>query len=435
MAVNIDVRSDEMPSSTLLFGTVNALDFIYLPLALLTAPIWMRKKRGGLDQRLGHVGAMLKKPAEESIRCRILLHAVSVGEVNALRSMVPDLVKRADIIISTTTDTGLSHAQSLFGDLNGCDVVRYPLDCSWMVDRFLDLVQPEVVGLVELEVWPNFVKACAKRGMPIGIINGRLSARSFKGYRKIRKLLSPTFCRLSFACVQDSDYAKRIETMGVHKDRIRITGSMKWDSVDATVHTEPSAKAIEIADAMGIDLGKPIVVAGSTGPGEETMLDRALPPQVQLVMAPRKPDRFDEVGEAVPGCVRRSTGEHRPGASRFVLDTIGELSCVYELADVVIIGRSFFDLYGSDPVEPAAMGKPVLIGPEFSDFNHPMDLLSAAKAIQVVDRQRVGEAVTGLLDDALMREAMGRRARACVLDQQGASRIHMNVLLDSCPSG
>ena len=151
---------------------------------------------------------------------------------------------------------------------------------------------------------------------------------------------------------------------------------------------------------------------------------------MQLVIAPRKTDRFVEAGDAVQGCVRRSNGDRRDGATRFVLDTIGELSAVYELADVVIIGRSFFDLYGSDPVEPAAMGKAVLIGPAHSDFQQAMGALIEADAIQVVDRQQVGAAVAELFVDSERRTAMGERARACVLGQQGASTRHRDVLFE-----
>jgi len=411
---------------------VNVLDLLYIPLGLVAAPFVMRKKRSGWDQRVGHVSAMLKDNASEPGKPRIMLHAVSVGEVNALRSLVPELSQRAHVIVSATTDTGLAHAQSLFGSLDSCDVVRYPLDCSWMVRRFLDTVRPDVVGLVELEVWPNFIKACTKRGVPIGIINGRLSARSFKGYRKIRFLLRSTFGRLRFVCAQDEQYADRLLAMGVHPDRLSVTGTMKWDTVDATgdaSHTQSSEKAIEIASAMGIDLGKPLIVAGSTGPGEEAILHAAVPEDVQLLIAPRKVDRFHEAGDAVPGCVRRSTGEQRPGATRFVLDTIGELSGMYELAHIVIIGRSFFDLFGSDPVEPAALGKPVLIGPAHSDFEQAMRVLLDGDAIQVIERHEVKAVVEELLADPERRSAMGQRARACVRAQQGASGRHLEVLM------
>jgi len=414
---------------------VNALDLLYIPIAVIAAPFLMRKKREGWDQRVGHIESMLKSDVvgpgiQVASKPRVLLHAVSVGEVNALRTIVPELSQLSHVIVSTTTDTGLAHAQGLFSELEACDVVRYPLDCSWMVRRFLDIVRPDVVGLVELEVWPNFVKACSKRQIPIGIINGRLSARSFKGYKKIRMLLKPTFRRLKFVCVQDQDYADRIQHMGVSRDRISITGSMKWDSIDASVHREPSEKSVEIAHAMGVDLKRPIVVAGSTGPGEEALIHNAVSSDIQLIIAPRKTDRFEEAAESVAGCVRRSNNEKLLGSNRFLLDTIGELSAIYEIADLVIVGRSFFDLYGSDPIEPAALGKCVLIGSSHSDFQQAMQLLQNAGGIQVVDSQELGEEVARLLQDDALRHKMGSRARACVNDQQGASKKHVEILME-----
>ncbi len=285
-----------------------------------------------------------------------------------------------------TTDTGLARAQSLFGGSAHVHIVRYPLDCSWMVDRFLDLVRPDVVGLVELEVWPNFIKRCVKRSIPIGIINGRLSERSFKGYRRIRSLLRPTFARLSFACVQDEAYANRIGSMGVPEERIRITGTMKWDSISTVSLHEPSDRARTIASEMGVDLGRPIVVAGSTGPTEELLMHESVPDDVQLIIAPRKTERFEEASATVPGATRRSSGARAPeGTTRFILDTIGELSSVFELADIVVMGRSFNDQFGSDPIEPAALGKPVIIGARYGDFESSVGLLRSVNGIRIED--------------------------------------------------
>ena len=296
-------------------------------------------------------------------------------------------------------------------------------------------MRPDAIALVELEVWPNFIKRCVKRRIPIGLINGRLSARSFKGYRKIRFLLKPTFARLSFACVQDGEYAKRIEAMGVPGDRIEITGSMKWDSIDTTPRDELSEQARTIAQELGLDLTKPIVVAGSTGPDEEGLMHASVPEDVQLVVAPRKTERFDEAAAAIPGCVRRSTGERVPGTSRFLLDTIGELSSVYEVADIVIMGRSFNDQFGSDPIEPAAQGKPVLIGPRHSDFDAAIELLVGSGGLRVADRGTLAEHVRELLDNPGLREEMGASARACVRAQQGASDRHIEVILSHLKSG
>lgn len=408
---------------------VNLLDCLYIPV-LLTAPIWMRKKRDGWDQRFGHVADMFDEAALDPERPRVLVHAVSVGEVNALRAIVPILAKDAEVFVSTTTDTGLARAQSLFGAVDHTHVVRYPLDCSWMVDRFLDRVRPDVVGLVELEVWPNFIKRCVQHNIPIGIINGRLSARSFKGYRKARFLLRPTFARLSFACVQDQDYADRIRAMGVPSDRVRITGTMKWDSISTEPRDTPSDRARSIATEMGIDLDLPIIVAGSTGPTEEALMHKSVPDDVQLIIAPRKTERFDEAAASVPGSTRRSSGVRAPeGTTRFILDTIGELSSVFELADIVIMGRSYNDQFGSDPIEPAALGKPVIIGSRYGDFESAVGLLRSVDGIRIETRETLGSATRALLDDPEGRRAMGDAARSCVRDQQGASPEHARVLL------
>lgn len=414
---------------------VNLLDLVYIPVGLATAPIWLRKKREGWDQRFGRVGPMLRRQAGDSGRPRVLLHAVSVGETNALRALVPMLAETCEVIVSATTDTGLARAQSLYHTLDHVEVVRYPLDCSWMVDRFLDTVRPDVVGLVELEVWPNFIARCRKREIPIGIINGRLSARSFKGYKRLRAVLRPMFARLAFACAQDERYADRLRAMGVRDDRVSVTGSMKWDSIDAGDREGPSERALGIARAMGVDLSRLIVVAGSTAQGEEALLDKAVGDSAQLICAPRKPERFDEAASAMPGCARRSAHEHaQPGTTRFLLDTIGELSAVYELADVVVVGRSFGDLYGSDPTEPAALGKPVLIGPANSDFTQAIEALRSHRAICVVAREALAGELARLLGDAEERRAMGERARRCVREQQGASARHAAVLRDHLPS-
>ena len=408
---------------------MNLLDLLYIPIGIVTAPLWMRKRRDGWDERFGHVQSMFDTDSIDPSRPRVMLHAVSVGEVNALRALAPMLAEHAHVFISTTTDTGLARARSLFGALEHVSIVRYPLDCSWMVNRFLGMVKPDTVALVELEVWPNFIKLCTKRGIPVGLINGRLSARSFKGYRKIRALLRPTFRRLVFACVQDQDYANRIGTMGMPSERIQISGSMKWDSISTESMPEPSEKAKTIAREMGVDLDRPIVVAGTTGPTEEALIHESVSSDVQLIIAPRKTERFDEAAQSVPGCVRRSSGEQGVGTNRFVLDSIGELSSVYELADLVIMGRSFNDQFGSDPIEPSALGKPVLIGPRFSDFEVSVKLLREAGGLWVVERDQLQCTINELLDDNGLRDRMGNAARSCVTAHQGASERHMRVLL------
>ncbi len=447
---------------------MNLLDALYLPAAVATAPWWARKARGGWNERFGRIDELPPAPAG---RKRILLHAVSVGEVNTLRSLVPLLAEHADVVVSVTTDTGLARARALFdadqaalGSPPPATVVRYPLDFSPAVKRFLDAVKPDAIGLIELELWPNFVAECGRRGVPVCVINGRLSARSFRGYHRFRSFFARTFSAIEFAAVQDAAYAERFEAMGVRADHIRITGSMKWDSVSLVAHV-PGAE--ELADNLGIDRSRPLIVGGSTGPlpepsahalyhankgrfvtlsareaaklGEEGLLHAACPEGSQLLCAPRKPERFDEAFAALGGearCIRRSVTKNAPVPpaahqhDRFLLDTIGELRAAYSLADIAIVGRSFGDLHGSDPIEPIALGKPTLIGPRFGDFDSIVQTFRAAGAIEVVDAPDLARTLAALLADRPRCAAMAEAGRQCVRKNQGATAIHAQMLLE-----
>lgn len=407
---------------------MNALDLLYAPLALVTAPWWARKKRSGWGERFGGI-APLPAPGE---RPRVLLHAVSVGEVGAIRTLVELLSRDCEVVVSAATDTGLGRARELYA--SRAMVVRYPLDFSGSVRRFLDAVRPDAVALVELEVWPNFVRACEDRGIPVCVVNGRLSERSFRGYRRLRRFIGRSFARLAFAGVQDEGYAERFRAMGVAPERCIVTGTMKWDS--ATMGGEVEG-AEELARELGIDRTRPLIVAGSTGPlpetlvatpggdrrvaGEEALLHEACPAGVQLLCAPRKPERFAEGAEAMPGCVRRSTGGGDPASGRFLLDTIGELRKAYALADLVVVGRSFGTLFGSDPLEPAAMGKAIVIGPATSDFAQVVRSLEDAGGIVRSGVSSLGNDLRALMADASRRAELGRAAGECVRASQGAS--------------
>ena len=409
-------------------------------------------------------------------RPRVLVHAVSVGEVNATRGLVAALVGRgAEVVVSATTNTGYARAAGLFDGMAGvAGVVRFPLDFSVAVGRFLDRVRPDAVALVELEVWPNFVAACDRRGVPVVVVNGRLSGRSFAGYRWARWALGRSFGRLAAVGAQTSEYAVRFEAMGVAADRVSVLDTVKWDGApggEAVAALE--AEAGRLAAAMGVDRARPLVVAGSTGPGEPGLLvaawraglaSGAWPRGTQLLVAPRKPEWFDAaaramraggaaggaVGGAVggvtgeAGLVRRSAagaagaaggavdaGGHAAGsAGLFLLDTIGALQAAYALADVVVVGRSLMgDLYGSDCMEPAALGKATLIGPHHDDFADTVEALVAGDGLAVVAAEGLGEAVGALLRDEARREAMGASARAVVEERRGASERYAALVM------
>jgi len=398
------------------------LDAFYLVLVIVSAPWWIRKKRGGWRERFGHVS-----PPTTSGRPRLLIHAVSVGEVNLTRRLVALLARECDVIVSVTTDTGIARARELFQSAAGVTIVRFPLDATWMVRRFLDAVQPDAVGLVELEVWPNFIRACEKRGVPVAILNGRLSERSFGRYRLARPLLGRGFASLAACAVQDETYRARFIAVGAPADRCAVLGSMKWDSVDDAV--EPDA-ADALARDLGVDRSRPLIVAGSTAPDEHALLHAAMPSGVQLLCAPRRPEWFDDAARDLPGCVRRSSGpaRNRHSADRYLLDSIGELRTAYVLADVAVVGRSFGDLYGSDPMEPASLGKPVVIGPSVADFAEPVGVLRDAGALIQTTREGLPAVLESLIRDTDERLAIGARARACVSANRGATERHAALL-------
>jgi 3-deoxy-D-manno-octulosonic-acid transferase len=399
-----------------------ALDLVYFAVASVTSPVWLvRMIRTGkirTDWR-GRLGRTPVLPAKT--RPRLLIHAVSVGEVNAVRMLVETLVastKSIEIVIATTTDTGFARASELWRDR--FPVVRYPFDFSRSVRRFLQSVQPDGVALVELEVWPNFTAACHRAGIPVCVINGRLTARSFQRYQKVKPLVLPSFRRLAQVGAQNAEYAQRFGAMGVPQDRITITGTMKWDTAQIA---DEVVGADELAREMGIDRSRPVVVAGSTAPGEHELLMRALPPGAQLLCAPRKPEWFEQAARALGNCVRRSQPNTRENASegRFLLDTIGELRKAYALATVVVIGRSFGNLHGSDMMEPIALGKATIVGPAIDDFRETVAELKAGDGIVQCTPEHLPQALKQLLENESRRAQLAANGRSVIRTHQGAT--------------
>lgn len=413
-------------------------DAAYLAAVAATAPVWAwRMQRTGKLRtdwraRFGHGDAL--PPARGK---RVLVHAVSVGEVNAMRTLVGRLSAPGtgvEAVVAATTDTGIGRAREAYGAAHA--VVRYPFDASWMVRRFLDRVRPDAVVLAELEVWPNFVQECAARGIAVTVVNGRLSARSFGRYLRVRPVLASTFRRLSAVFAQNEEYAARFVALGVPAGRVYVTGTMKWDTAQVADQVPGAA---ELAEELGIDRSRPLVVAGSTAPEEHALLRDAVPPGAQLLCAPRKPEWFDGAARDLPGCVRRSaagaSGRGGSASGRFLLDTIGELRKAYALADVVVIGRSFGALHGSDPMEPAALGKPLVCGPRMGDFRDSLEALRSAGAIEQVERAGLARAIAALLEDGAGRAAAGRRAQDAVRAHQGATERTAEALLGLLASG
>lgn len=420
-----------LPSAGTLAPMRRLADVCYGIMVTAGSPIWLPrmirtgKHRTDWRGRLGHV-----PPLPSKSRPRILIHAVSVGEVNAVRYLIDALEEQGDtppeIILAVTTDTGFARATSLFSDQ--LTVVRYPLDFSFSVERFLSAVKPDIAVLIELEVWPNFVGSCVRQGISVLVVNGRLTARSHRRYRLIRPLVRPTFARLSFVAAQSEAYAARFRDLGAPAERVSVTGTMKWDTAEIADHVE---SADTLAQQLGIDRKRPLIVAGSTAPGEHELLHAAAPSSAQLLCAPRKPEWFDQAARAMPGCVRRSqpsvpqTG--RP--DRFLLDTIGELRQAYALADIVVVGRTFTDLGGSDMMEPIALGKPTVVGPHVSNFQDTVrTLLEGDGLVQTTESELAG-LLERLLGDRQRCLQLAEMGRAVIRRNQGASQRHAELIL------
>ncbi len=391
------------------------LDCLYLLLAILALPRLLAKRRGGWPARFGK-GATL--PAKT--RPRVLLVAVSLGEVNLLRSIVRELGD-VEIVIASTTDTGFARARELFAEHHA--VVRYPLDFSRSVRRFLARVQPDAVALVELELWPNFLAACRRRRIPVAVINGRMSDRSAPRYRRFAFITRRWFSRLAVVGAQDELSAKRFRDAGAAD--VRVTGNMKWDA--SAVVPDP-ADVDRVRRRLGLDASRLIVVAGSTAPGEPELLRQALPAGAQLVVAPRRPEWFDVAAGVFPACSRWSAGEPEPGADVAILDAIGKLAAAYALADIVVLGRSFGDLHGSDPMEPAGLARPLLIGPAHADFRSSVEALESEGGLRVVVADSLRPALAELAASPEKRAEMGAAARRAAERLRGASARNAAII-------
>ena len=418
---------------------------LYLPV-LCYQMLVQGKNRRGWRQRFGHW------PVRPGVRPRVWVHAVSLGEVNATPLLVKRLQRslpRYDILVSTTTDTGYARACRLYGPDR---VFRFPLDFSWVVNRVLRRVQPAMIVLVELEVWYNLVRTATRRGIPVAVVNGRLTKRSARRFTWLGRLVRPMFRDLAWVGAQDQPIADRFVRLGAAPDRVEVTGSVKWDT--ATV-----GDTIEGADALAVALGitpnASLWVCGSTGPGEESiildayarLLDSGASPT--LVIVPRKPERFDEVAALIRSrgytCLRRS--EHRDDDGPYpeahsgdqpqpiiLGDTMGDLRKFYSLAQAVFVGRSLVPLGGSDPMEAAALAKPIIVGPHTDNFAGPVAAFAAADAIRVADNaQTLAAAVTELIDQP--QSGLGDRARQIVINNQGATDRTIRRLLGLLNSG
>ena len=398
----------------------------------------LRTRNGAVDVPLLSPGRAASGDCSAEARApglRLLVHGVSVGEVNAVTPLVEALDEDAhvQVVVSSATETGYARATKLHEGRR--PVVRYPLDFTWMVGRFLDRTRPDAVVLVEQELWPGFLRECRRRRIPVCLVNARMSESSFQRYKAFGPVARWLLRTLDLVVCQSDVYRDQFVRLGADPAHTHVTGSLKWD---AALPTGDPTRAAALSDSLGIDRDRPLVVAGSTGPGEERRLLESLPPGAQLLLAPRRPERWDEVAGLRPGMPRRSAIREGNGAQTgshdvFLLDTIGELTDAYHLADAVFVGRSLVPQGGSNPLESVAQGKPTVMGPHFENFKDVVAELVGAGGLAISDQpmSQIGEWLREPSRASAVAEA-GLRAMA---HNRGSARRTGELVLDRIRSG
>ena len=405
------------------------------------APYWMLRMavsgryRAGLSGRMGLVPAALKEAARG--REVVWLHAVSVGEVMAAAEVVRGLVAAWPgllVAVSTTTKTGQELAKR---QMKGSPVFYLPLDFAYAVRRYVRALEPRLMVLMESELWPNLLRECGRAGVPVAVVNARVSDRSFPRYLRLRRLWRPLLERVAVFLAQGEETAERLRAIGVNAERVRVVGNLKYD-----VRAVSEGEMAERLRAR-MPAGARVMVCGSTLEGEEAMLLRAWPeilkgePRAVMVLAPRHPERFGRVMETVRGAGWRlwkasALGERVEPfgfGDVVVLDTIGDLAAVYSLGAVAFVGGSLVPAGGHNPLEPARFGVPVVIGCSFNNFREIVEVMRAMDGICVVTLAEMPGALSELLGDEAEARLLGERGRAVFAEQTGATARTLEELL------
>lgn len=429
------------------------LNIMWLSLLVLLSPwlawrTWVKKKRFGdwREKLLGQV------PNRSSVCECVWFHAVSVGEVLQLPQLVAEIRRRRgefDLVISTTTVTGNQVAKEKFPD---AIVVFWPLDFSWAIRNAFQRLRPNLVVLVELELWPNFLSIAEQFKVPVALINGRITQRSVRGYGRIRPAVSAMLNKLRVISVQNEDYASRFRQIGAPQDRLFVDGSIKFDGVETDRNNHRTTQFRQLFQLTDQDL---VWVVGSTHAPEERMAiaawkdARIKHPNLRLLIAPRHAERFDEVAflieiELQLPLIRRSQLGPIDRTARanvvlrndavVLLDSLGELSACWGLADIAFVGGSLTNRGGQSMIEPAAYGAALIYGPHTANFAVVTSQLADRQAALVVHNEReLLECLVSCIEDRTAARQRGERARQLVLESQGATARTVEQLMDLIP--
>jgi 3-deoxy-D-manno-octulosonic-acid transferase len=415
------------------------LNAVYLSLVVVALPwiLWSALRHG--KHREGFAEKLLGRvPRRSGDRTCIWLHAVSVGEVNLLATTIAELSAREpewEIVVSTTTKTGYDLARRKYADRA---VFYCPLDFSWATANAMRRVRPTLLVLAELELWPSLIRAAKRQGVKVAIINGRLSDNSFRGYRRLRPLVSRVLRQVDLVAAQNAETAERFVALGARPETVHATGSLKFDGAQTD---RGNPRTTELRTLAGVGDRDVVLLAGSTQEPEEQytveILKRlaATHPHLRLILVPRHPQRFDEVAAMLEqsgvAWQRRSTLATFPNSrdltdrrwSALLVDTIGELGSWWGAAAIGFVGGSFGPRGGQNMLEPAAYGVATCFGPNTWNFRDIVGQLLAAEGARVVKDAAEFEAfVSRMLEQPHEAAALGERARRLVLSQQGATR-------------
>lgn len=420
-----------------MFFVYNAILFLA---SIVCSPVLLflllinRRYGEGFFQKLGIISW---KPLMQAANSRpVWIHAVSVGEVTAAIPLVKEIklqFPEAPIVLSTSTATGNLTARQYLHLIN--HLIFFPFDYPFIVKRFVGRIRPQVFIALETELWPNFLWALRRQGIPAVMVSGRISPRSFRNYHSLRVLFKNVLEHIACFCMQSSADAERIIALGADRSRVLVTGNIKFDQPMAD---GSDAGQDELYQALNLKQGQELFIAGSTHQGEEEMVLEVfqklqkVQPDLVLLIAPRHPERFNEVEALI-----RAKGMHfcrrtamiTSTAEVILLDTIGELAKLYRRGTIIFIGGSLVPVGGHNVLEPAVYKKPVLFGPHMDNFSAiAKTLIEHNGAIQVQDGTDLGIQAARLLRDAQLREAMGENAFQAVAENTGALKKSMDVI-------
>ncbi len=393
----------------------------------------------GLRQRLGDIPHI-----ESDGRPTIWLHCVSVGEAQAAMSLVrrlKDTFPNYTLVVSTTTVTGQRLAQTIFKQ-QAAAIFYFPIDWAWTVARVLRKINPAAIFIMETELWPNLFQAARKRDIPITLLNGRISDKSFRRYKRIRPFISRVLNALTLATMQSQQDAQRIRELGLAVSRIVAVGNLKFDSAGSAADDKLTN---QIRERFSFTDDRPLFVAASTHEPEESVVLNAFRavrkshPNLRLLLAPRHPERFAEVAALLTGSEFSMARRSAPAANddsladMVLLDSIGELGAVFPLARIAFIGGSIAAHGGHNLIEPAAYGVCTITGPHTSNFAAITKALLAEEAlVQLSDTPNaaaeLAEVVEKLLSDTRRRAEIGERARAVCDANRGATGRTLELL-------